>query len=357
MDKVRIGLIGAGGVARARHLPRLAAIDEVELAVVWSRDGAKAAQAAVDFGIRQIVREWQYVVESRLVDAVIVATPPVNHLPATLAALSAGKHVLCQARMARNLLEARQMLAAARESGLVTALYPPMPGLRGDRVVRSLLADGDYVGEIREVRVAGLAHQPPGDDYVWQIDLDVAGLNTMTMGMWAEVLNRWVGPARSLSATATSHLGSRTTAGGGLAPATVPDSIAISAELECGGTASYHFSTHASFAPPQAIEIYGTRGAIHYTLFGDVVRGATAGDNELKEIEVPDDEVRLQTTDAEFVNVILHGGPIEPDFEEGVRYMEFTEAVAISAHTGKSVALPPEPTMESWGQPLGSVDI
>ena len=71
-----------------------------------------------------------------------------------------------------------------------------------------------------------------------------------TMGMWAEVLNRWVGPARSLSATATSHLESRTTSEGGLAAATVPDSIAISAELECGATASYHFSTHASFAPP-----------------------------------------------------------------------------------------------------------
>ena len=42
--------------------------------------------------------------------------------------------------------------------------------------------------------MAGLAHQPPGDDYVWQIDPDVAGLNTMTMGMWAEVVNRWVGP-------------------------------------------------------------------------------------------------------------------------------------------------------------------
>ena len=324
----------------------------MELALVWSRDGAKAAAAAAEFGIRQLVRDWRDVAESPLVDAVVIATPPVNHLPATLAALSAGKHVLCQARMARNLLEARQMLAASRESGLVTALYPPMPGLRGDRVVRRLLHDEDYVGEIREVRVAGLAHQVPGDAYVWQIDPEVAGLNTMTMGMWAEVLNRWVGPARSLSATATSHLTNRTTAEGGRAPSTVPDSIAISAVLECGATASYHFSTHAAFAPPQAIEIYGTRGAIQYTLFGDVVRGATVGDDGLEEIEVPDDDVRLQTTDAEFVRAILHGGHVEPDFEEGVRYMEFTEGVAISAYTGQAVTLPPEPTMEAWGQPL-----
>ena len=67
---------------------------------------------------------------------------------------------------------------------------------------------------------------------------------------------------------------------------------------------------------------------------------------------MPADEVRLQTTDAEFVREILHGGSIEPDFEEGVRYMEFTEAVAISAHTGRAVALPPEPTMEFWAQTL-----
>ena len=91
---------------------------------------------------------------------------------------------------------------------------------------------------------------------------------------------------------------------------------------------------------------------IHYTLFGDVVRGATGGDDALEEIEVPDDEVRLQTTDAEFVRAILHGGPVEPDFEEGVRYMEFTEAVATSVHTGEAVTLPPEPTMLSWERAL-----
>ena len=43
---------------------------------------------------------------------------------------------------------------------------------------------------------------------------------------------------------------------------------------------------------------------------------------------------------------------VAEDFEEGVCYMEFPEAVVISAHTGKRVTLPPEPTMEAWGQPL-----
>ena len=52
------------------------------------------------------------------------------------------------------------------------------------------------------------------------------------------------------------------------------------------------------------------------------------------------------------MRAILHGGTVEPDFEEGVRYMEFTEAVAISAYTGEAVTLPPEPAIEAWGQAL-----
>ena len=81
--------------------------DEVDLALVWSRDEAKASEASSEFGIRQVVRDWRDVVNSQQIDAVVVATPPVNHLPATLAALSAGKHVLCQARMAPDGMEDR----------------------------------------------------------------------------------------------------------------------------------------------------------------------------------------------------------------------------------------------------------
>ena len=350
MEKVRVGVIGAGGVARGRHLPRLAAIEEAEVAVIWSRDAAKASGAAAEFGIPKVAREWLEVAESPHVDAVVVATPPVLHLPATVAALSAGKHVLCQARMARNLSEAQQMREAAGSSGLVTALYPPLPGLKGDRTVRRLLHEDGYVGEVREVRVAGLADMPPGDGYSWQLDPEVAGVNTMTLGMWAEVVNRWVGPAQSLTATARRH---RAIPCGEPVLATVPGSVAIAAELECGATASYHFSMHAAFAPPQAIEIYGDRGAVAYNLFGDVLRGATRGQDELRVIDIPEDEVRLQTTDAEFIRAILDGTPVEPSFEEGLRYMEFTEAAAISAHTGEAVMLPPEPMMKAWGEPLG----
>ena len=353
MDRVRVGIIGAGGVAQSRHLPRLTAIPEVELRLVWSRDADKARKVAAEFGIAATADDWREVAASPEVDAVVVATPPVLHLPATRAALAAGKHVLCQARMARNLREAREMHQAAKATDLVTALYPPLPGLKGDRVMLRLLHRERFVGDIREVRVAGMALLDAGDTYGWQTDPDVTGVNTMTLGMWVEVLNRWVGPATSVLAKGKTHRRWRSTADGATERAVVPDSLAIAADLACGATASYHFSTAAAFAPGQAIEIYGSEGALVYTLFGDDLRGATGGDDGLHPIEIPPQEVRTQSTDAEFIRAIREGTPVLPDFEEGLRYMEFSEAVAISLRTGEAVSMPPEPQMDAWGRPLG----
>lgn len=61
----------------------------------------------IRIGIGSTVDDWRQIAESPEVDAVLIATPPVLHHEATLAALAAGKHVLCQARMARNLSEAQ----------------------------------------------------------------------------------------------------------------------------------------------------------------------------------------------------------------------------------------------------------
>ena len=337
-------------MARTRHLPALVDIPEAELRLVWSRDPAKAAEVADESGFAGVASSWEEIAESAEIDAVIAATPPVLHHAVTLRALSAGKHVLSQARMARNLTEAREMLRASEAAPrLVTCLYPPLPGLNGDRVMKRLLRDG-YVGDVREVRVTGVSLLDPGDGYSWQGDPDVTGVNAMTMGMWAEVLNRWVGPATRVMATGASHRRQRTTVDGATVDSVVPDSLGIAADLECGATATYHFSTAAAFGPGSSIEIYGSTGALVYTLFEETIQGATSGDDALQPIPVSEEEERRQTTDSEFVRAILEGTPVYPDFPEGVRYMEFSEAVAVSLATGKAVSVPPPEKMDAWGR-------
>ncbi len=352
MNRIRIGVIGAGRVARDRQLPALKAIPRVELQSVWSRDPANTASAVSEFGFRETAGDWREIAESPDVDAVVISTPPVLHLPATVAALEAGKHVLCQARMARNLNEAQEMEQAARDSGLVTTLYPPRPGLKGDRVMKRLINEEGYLGEIREVRVSGIDNEAGRDQYHWRTDPEVSGVNAMRLGLWAEVLHRWVGTATSVVASGKTHSKRRRTLEGGWAEAVVPDSLAISAQMECGATASFHFSAVAAHPPDLAIELYGSKGALVYNLAMDEIRGAAEAGGSMQPINIPPEEVRTHDTDAEFVRAIREGTPVSPDFEEGLRYMEFSEAVAQSLMSGAAVAVPPEPKMRSWGRLL-----
>jgi predicted dehydrogenase len=323
----------------------------VEVRLIWSRDQNKARELAAEFGIPRISSRWQDIVASPELDAVVVATPPVLHLPVTVAALEAGKHVLCQARIARNLSEAREMLRAAQASRLVTALYPPRPGLKGDRVMRRLLHKERFVGDIREARVTAMTLAKKGEGYDWKTDPDVVGVNAMTLGLWVEVLNRWVGPATRVVAIGKTHHRRRGTLEGEWAEAAVPDSLVVAAELECGATASYHLSTRAAFGPGNSIEIYGSRGTLNYQLSTDEIRGASTGSENLEPITIPTAEERLHSTDAEFIQAIREGTQVSPDFAEGVRYMAFCEAVAISLKTGTAVPVPPpQPAMYSWGR-------
>jgi predicted dehydrogenase len=357
MERVRVGIIGAGKVVRNRHLPALQKLPGVEVRQIWSRDSRNAGEVATQFGIPAVVNRWQEIVEAPDLDAVVVATPPVLHLPATVAALEAGKHVLCQARMARNLREAQVMLDAARVSNLVTALYPPRPGLKGDRVMRRLIHEEGFVGEIQEVRVTGLELWDGGQRYQWRDDPDVVGINVMRLGMWVEVLNRWVGPATRVVAVGKCHRRQRRNLDGKWVEASVPDSLAVAAELECGATATYHMSNCAASGPGHLIEIYGASGTLIYQLFAEEIRGARAGSEALRPIEIPPEEERVQSTDADFIRAIREGTQVSPDFEEGLRYMEFLEATALSLQTSTAIPVPPpQAAMDCWGQFLDQSD-
>ena len=80
---------------------------------------------------------------------------------------------------------------------------------------------------------------------------------------------------------------------------------------------SYHLSSRARFGPGGWIEIYGTHGALVYKLFAEEIMGAGDGDEALGPLEVPADEVRTQTTDAEFIAAIRGGAPVSPELRGG----------------------------------------
>lgn len=346
-DVQRVGIIGAGTIAQARHIPLLQAVPGVDVTHAWSRTFDTANKVAMEFGIPNVVDRWEQIVETPDIDAVVIATPPNLHMPATIAALDSGKHVLCQGRMARNLSEALKMLSASNAADLVTALYAPRFGLKGDRVIRRLLHDG-YVGDVLEVRVTAMVPSLPRQG-AWVLDPVVMGVNTMTLGILVEVANRWFGPARSVTAVT------------GEPPLAVPQSLSISVELLCGSTASFHMSFRVPYGSGSSVEIYGTRGVLVYRQlvekFGVLMEdeeliGMTTDEHAMHHIEMPLEEQRDRTMDKEFIEAIRNGAQVSPDFVDGVLYMEFCEAVAQSIYEKRTISIPPAPKMRSWGSPI-----
>jgi predicted dehydrogenase len=298
---------------------------------------------AKEWGIPRVCADWREVIALPDVDAVLIGTWPYTHAEMSVAALEAGKHVFCQARMARDLAEARAMLAAAAaRPGKVAMLCPPPNGMHGDRVMRRLIRDG-FLGELREVHATGFsaANLDPTAPLHWRQDFALQGYNTLTLGMWVEVIHRWVGGHRRLTALLKTHTPARQRPETGEeALVRIAESVVIGAELESGAVAGYHFSGVAAHAPANRIELYGTAATLVYDLGSDEIRGARVGEEGLRPVEVPPSLARPWTVEADFIRAIREGGPVEPSFADGAKYMEFTEAVYRSAESGRTIDLP-----------------
>src|SRR4051812_26678622 len=116
---VRVGVVGTGFGSRVQ-IPGFLKLDGVEVAAVMSSGRPEnARQVAADYKIKQVCITFEEMLQVPGLDAISIVTPPYQHHALTLQAFAAGKHVLCEKPLATSLEEARQMLEAARRSGLV----------------------------------------------------------------------------------------------------------------------------------------------------------------------------------------------------------------------------------------------
>lgn len=112
--KLRIGIVGAGGIARGVHIPGYLKQDaRVEIVAVSDVDAGRAEQTAAEFGIEHWYGDYHEMFRQARLDAVSICTPNKFHHPAALAALEAGCHVLCEKPPAMTVEQARAMEAAS----------------------------------------------------------------------------------------------------------------------------------------------------------------------------------------------------------------------------------------------------
>ncbi len=337
---IRIGIVGAGANTRARHIPALQAIEGVGIVSVCNRTLESTTRVAREFGIPTSYDNWQDLVHATDTDAIVIGTWPDMHAPVTLAALTANKHVLCEARMTTDACLAHAMRdAAVRKSHLIAQLVPAPFSLRVDRTVQRLLAEG-YLGELLAIEVHdGNSFIDPTAPLHWRQDFDVSGYNVMSLGIWYEILLRWVGEATRVSARGKTFTNMRPDANGVLRAVRVPEHVDATADMACGAIAHLHISSLTGLAGPTAATLYGSTGTLRFT--ENRLLGGKKGENALQELIIPPDEEGRWRVEEEFINAIRGIESItRTTFDDGVKYMEFTEAAARSMMEGAAVPLP-----------------
>ena len=335
---IRIGVIGAGGNTRAKHIPGFQAIPGVKVTAVCNRTQASGERVAKEFGIATVTENWRDIIESPEIDAVCIGTWPNLHGKLATAALRAGKHVLTEARMARNLAEAEMMHGESLANpNLVAQIVPAPMSLPFDATIIGLLQNGT-LGELREVFLIATSDSLADSSLPlsWRQDFSLSGKNTLYLGIYYEMVMRWLGrEILSVIADAAIFSKERTARDGGTQSTTIPESVTVLGNYAAASGTSVadgarfvaHFSGVERSAPRSEIRLHGSKAGLRLDLARNEL-WITRGSEAEKIVEIRPENRGSWRVEADFIDSIREGKPVRlTNFATGVEYMRFTEAV------------------------------
>ena len=241
--------------------------------VIVGRDEQAVAEAARRLDWEEHATDWREAITRDDVDIVDICTPGFLHAEIAIAALEAGKHVLCEKPLANDPAEAERMVEAARaarERGQVAALghtYRRVPALAH---ARDLVAAG-RLGQIRQIRASYLQDWLVDAEagMTWRLRKETAGsgalgdIGSHAIDQIQYVTGQQVTAVRGRLATMVPERPGPD----GPEPVTVDDAAWATLELDGGAIASVEASRMATGAKNElALEVYGTKGALRFDL-------------------------------------------------------------------------------------------
>ena len=119
MEKLRVAIVGCGGIANGKHMPSLRKVTECEMVAFCDLVIERAQEAAAKYGVSgaKVTTDYMEIANDPDIDVVHVCTPNRSHSFISIACLEGGKHVMCEKPMAKTAAEAKEMLEAAKRTG------------------------------------------------------------------------------------------------------------------------------------------------------------------------------------------------------------------------------------------------
>ena len=288
-QQLRVGMVGYAFMGAA-HSQAWRTVNHAydlplraRMSVLCGRDGAAVAAAAARLGWDEHATDWRTLVGRDDIDLIDICTPGDTHAEIALAALAAGKHVLCEKPLANTVAEAREMAAAgsAAQARGVRAMcgfnYRRVPAVA---LMRDLIGAG-RIGAVRHVRATYLQDWlvDPLFPLVWRLRREVAGsgalgdLGAHIVDLTQHVTGQSIASvtaltetfvtSRPLPASSTGLAAAASSAGSG--PVTVDDAVLLLARLDGGAIASYEATRFATGRKNALrVEINGSLGSVAF---------------------------------------------------------------------------------------------
>jgi predicted dehydrogenase len=337
MKPLGIGILGAGKVVRAFHLPALAGNVRARVVAFGNHRHESMEALAREFGIAKTYTDLDRMADDPEIDAVVNALPNSLHAPLSVRMLESGKHVLCEKPMATSLAQAREMAAAAhaaRRTLMIGHVWRESPQVQWLRdVVRS-----GTLGTIFKVRAhAVVAGRGPKLDS-WFVRPEMAGGGALAdVGIHSLDMISFLFDDRPQPVSVTARIGNsfQNLEVEDTASVWVEYDNAMAVQIEAGW---FH---HQASDPHGAIELFGTLGYartlpawLRHRAEGGWVESVPAVD-----CRHPDDDPGLYAAQMDhFLDAILDGRSPACDAGQGVRSMILLEAAYRSAAEGTSVS-------------------
>jgi predicted dehydrogenase len=355
-QRLRVGVIGAG--VGALHLAAYTQIPQVEIVALAGLDDDRVRRVAAEYHVPRTYREYEQLLAAPDIDAVSVCLPNILHMPVSIAALQAGKHVLVEKPLARNPDEGRALVTAAQEHERILMVSFDKR-YRGDVQWIKQYIDSGAIGRIYYAKAHWMRRAGIPRIGSWFVSKEQAGGGPLIdLGVHVlDIAMYLMGEPAPLAVSANTYaeFGPRGLKGW---PGReqfsderriyeVEDLATGFIRLEGGATLLLEASwaTHSSAGDDFGVTLYGTEGGVEL-----MVRNYTYDDTVRLFTDIGGMPTDLAPKIAKglgghaevikrFVAAILDGGPVTPSPVEGLRRAEMLDACYRSAAEGREVTI------------------
>jgi predicted dehydrogenase len=358
MKQIGIGIIGCGGIVLQNHLPGLALCPEAHLVALCDNNPAVLQKASQQTGITAIFSKYEELLARDDVHAVIIATPNIFHAPIALAAVVAGKHILCEKPIAMDYAEAAAMADAAEKANVrhMTAFtYRFVPAMH----YMAHLVKSGFIGQpyhFRSCRLQDWGARGLG----WRQVANMAGSGELgdMLSHRIDYAHLLVGPITRVVADTRRFLETRDGQ-----PSDLEDWVTILAEFSNDATGVLESSKLATGRGEGArsqdyCEVNGSEGTLLFQLERPLeLQISKRGESALRTVPVPKEFLRWPGSprdpgvgdplitfrydqDVEFFRAIVEQRPCVPSFIDGASAQAVMDAALLSAKEKRWVDVP-----------------